>query len=298
MECEAQSVERDPEMNQARQRDHTDAPTKPLVLSVMALTFFIAFTLIVARIVLPQPKVTPAPDTRLQAESPASGLTPLDGEMALWCYSSDSGNSSIWLIWADGTGRTRITDQGVSRPMWSPDGKRLAYTRDDLAWIVDADSRQSKTVKADHPISWLDWLPDGRLQIDREDKLSSDLVNLDTGENVEITGLYHAWSPDGLRVAYFMPEPSDIAIWIADKNGTAMHRVAWGGYGLTWSPDSKRLAFFGYRLNPSDSISGIFPTDIQIADATSGAVTTLAHGDDLLHLQAGSNREWSLDSMS
>ena len=44
---------------------------------------------------------------------------------------------------------TQLTasDKPISDPQWSPDGRRIAYVRDDEIWVMEADgSRQSRVV--------------------------------------------------------------------------------------------------------------------------------------------------------
>ena len=60
---------------------------------------------------------------------------------------------------------TQLTasEKNVSDPQWSPDGRRLAYLRDDAIRIVDADGRRDVLVTS-HPagVSLPHWSPDGQ----------------------------------------------------------------------------------------------------------------------------------------
>ncbi|HET7026204.1 MAG TPA: S9 family peptidase [Candidatus Limnocylindrales bacterium] len=55
------------------------------------------------------------------------------------------------------------SEKDVSDPQWSPDGRRLAYVREDAIWLVEADGSRS-TLVTDHPAgsSMPRWSPDGR----------------------------------------------------------------------------------------------------------------------------------------
>ena len=62
-----------------------------------------------------------------------------------------AGARQVFTLSLRGTGApaTQITasEQPVSDPQWSPDGRRLAYVRDDEIWIVEVDgSRQPPVV--------------------------------------------------------------------------------------------------------------------------------------------------------
>jgi len=63
-----------------------------------------------------------------------------------------------------GTSTVQLTasDKDVADPQWSPDGRRLAYTRGDEIRIVDADGSRDVLV-ASHPagVSMPQWSPDG-----------------------------------------------------------------------------------------------------------------------------------------
>src|SRR4051812_48337400 len=66
-----------------------------------------------------------------------------------------------------GTGAppTQLTasEKPIADPQWSPDGRRLAFTRDDEIWIVEADGSRLTRVVA-NPAGGHDprWSPDGR----------------------------------------------------------------------------------------------------------------------------------------
>lgn len=64
-----------------------------------------------------------------------------------------------------------------------------------------------------------------------------------------------AWSPDGHSVAYFSDRNGQYDLYIRNQNGTgSARRIALGQdgafyYGLTWSPDSKKLVFGDQKLD-------------------------------------------------
>jgi dipeptidyl aminopeptidase/acylaminoacyl peptidase len=55
------------------------------------------------------------------------------------------------------------SEKDVSDPQWSPDGRRLAYVRDEAIWTIDADGSRA-TLVTDHPAgsSTPRWSPNGR----------------------------------------------------------------------------------------------------------------------------------------
>jgi Tol biopolymer transport system component len=119
-------------------------------------------------------------------------------------------SADVWTVGV-GAGRRRLTrDDSASSPVWSSDGRRLAFARGDGVFVVRRDgSRRVRIARADDP-----------------------------GEP--------AWSPDGRRVAFTVPAE----VRVADVNGTGLRLLARGaesGSSVAWSPDARLIAFTGAR---------------------------------------------------
>jgi Tol biopolymer transport system component len=115
-------------------------------------------------------------DLRRLTNTPESEFQPQfspDGSTIVFCLTADE-RQNICVMNPDGTGKKKITDDGVSFfPTWSPSGKRIAFNSSrpgrqdiDIA-VIDADGSNRKWL-TDHP---------------RHDEFPS-------------------WSPDGSRIAY------------------------------------------------------------------------------------------------
>jgi Tol biopolymer transport system component len=104
----------------------------------------------------------------------------------------------------------------------------------------------------------------GRIAVERELMTGAQIVSV----NPEGSGLQPVtdgtadseepkWSPDGRRVAYAAPDPSDSnldRIWVANADGSAPHMVAPAAnmtdFYPSWSPDGQRLMFLRQQETP------------------------------------------------
>ncbi|HEY4154281.1 MAG TPA: PDZ domain-containing protein, partial [Puia sp.] len=101
---------------------------------------------------------------------------------------------------------------------------------------------------------------------------------------------YPAWSPDGKTLAYWSDQSGEYELWVvpADGEGTPKKISRYGPgfrYRLTWSPDSRKLAFIDQAMK------------IKIIDIASGNTTEV---DQALRFMDGGcenfNCSWSPDS--
>ena len=180
----------------------------------------------------------------------------------------------------DGTDKTRLTriDRLDHYPVWSPDGKRIAFvtgaflhsgfypdsperqdwiklatlnTEDSSVTVVPATSR----VALYPPV----WTPDSQtlayMVNEGEESRSYEFgvwtVSLDDGEPVRIGDAVSppTWSPDGEELALASAEGQEVVVYAAKSDGTGRREVWRGGYWFGWgdhaqahwSPDGSEI---------------------------------------------------------
>ncbi len=196
----------------------------------------------------------------------------------------------IWVLSTDGSSNHQFTfgDKSCTNPQFSPDSKWLSFT-----------------------------------SARKEDKSQLYILSMIGGEAQQITKIRnsveaYAWSPDGKQIAFMMDEPLSVEeeknnkekrdMVVADEYRNAhlysvklqknemgiypIKRLTFGDFhvtDLTWSPDSKTIAFT-HQINPSLDLWTT--SDISTVPADSGAVKSLVAGKG-----SDANPKYSHDGM-
>ncbi|MEP7225219.1 MAG: hypothetical protein ABI783_09700, partial [Actinomycetota bacterium] len=150
------------------------------------------------------------------ATSGSASPTTFPGAAGKIVLSSRGFGSGAELINPDGSGRTSVTVPGGYQPVWSADGKWLAYSTFPEPWVI-------RVVRADG---------------------TSDREVLSTRASAPATSPAYTWSPNGSEIAY--PCATGLcAVRAAD--GTTRRVVDLPSPSRatnpTWSPDGSRIAF-------------------------------------------------------
>jgi dipeptidyl aminopeptidase/acylaminoacyl peptidase len=140
------------------------------------------------------------------------------------------------------------SEKAVTDPQWSPDGRRLAFVRDDAIWVVEADgSRESKATG--HPAG---------------------------------TSLPR-WSPDGLRLAFVSRRRGWAQLWVIDApvprrgrparlprapEARSISPAGLDVFDYAWSPDGRTIALMGQRGDEAPAASPIVLVDVGSGKAT------------------------------
>ena len=172
---------------------------------------------------------------------------------------ADRGTSShVFVIDADGTDRTKFTDDGFDSGLdWSP-GSRLVYVSDpDVEiFVADPDGTSVKQLTHnDHDDVDPVWSPDGsRLAYTAtlgEDRtvlfaIKADGTNDRKLTNNQANSTQPAWSPDGTMIAYTHNDGTHAEIHIIKADGTNDRKLTNNQANSTqpaWSPDGTMIAY-------------------------------------------------------
>ena len=185
--------------------------------------------------------------------------------------SNREGNREIYVMNADGSGVTRLTDHPQMGeawgPSWSPDGSRIALTlccayKFPGIYLMNADG---SFVTIGDGLGGLaggrtpSWSPDGSriaFQSDSYDGNGSIYVmNADGSSRVRLTGppawdWSPTWSPDGRRIAFASNRDGNREIYVMNADGSGVTRLTdhpASDESPSWSTDGGRIAFMSDR---------------------------------------------------
>jgi Tol biopolymer transport system component/imidazolonepropionase-like amidohydrolase len=167
---------------------------------------------------------------------------------------------ALWTYDAGGGPARRILEDGYDArlPVWSPDGRRLAfqaYHRDTWhVWVIGADGTGLQQITYG-PFDDREpfWSPDGtRLTFssDRSGHYDIWIATLASGEVSRLTSAgsnesMPAWSPDGREIAFVSDRP-ERGVYAQPVAGGAERRLALDATAVAapaWAPDAKSIAY-------------------------------------------------------
>jgi TolB protein len=220
---------------------------------------------------------------------------------------------------ANGGTPTRLTRGMIysGAPVWSPDGKKLAfesYARGDLdIWTMNADGTQLVDLTDNEKMYDYGpaWSPDGkwiaftswRTGAQQIFIVSADCVRNCTAINLsqnKFDDQEPAWSPDGKKLAFVSDRDGQRAIYVADFAPTAaglknIKRLTFSGWDdqPAWSPDGQWIAFVSARpkhspiyivaADGSQAIPRLIDNGPVVASSVTWASGLIAAADNLIN---------------
>ncbi len=179
--------------------------------------------------------------------------------------------STLWLIDLEKGTDLRITTAFAQMPVWSPDGKKVAYSGGGGLSIKASNGTGETELILPGAIFPFAWSPDGRriLYVKRGVKTQSDIFAIDLdGERKETTLLAtpanERWpniSPDGRYLAYESDETGRFEVYVVPilpdgSLGADRKRVSSSGGSMAkWRGDGKELFFLGGEKDQMMAVS-------------------------------------------
>jgi tricorn protease len=178
---------------------------------------------------------------------------------------------NIWRIAPAGGAPAQVTrhrQDGIQFPSISPDGKVIAYENEFELWTLDVPGGTPKRVTIemafdpkDNLITWVNTRnkaegfspsPEGDyVAVDFRGEIFVVPTEAEVGEKAQVTSSSRrdegaVFSPDGKYLAYLSDESREQEVWVYDRAAATRTKVsAHPSFkeSVTWSPDSKRLAY-------------------------------------------------------
>jgi Tol biopolymer transport system component len=195
--------------------------------------------------------------------------------------------SDLYVVGVDGSGLAQITDYAGSetKPVWAPDGDRIAFSWNGDLWTVAPDgSNPTLIVDLPTPVMNPDWSPDSEQIAFAEYNGTTFtwriwIVDSGGGNPTPITedwGNYTntepAWSPDGTMLVY---RNNDDEIAIMNADGTGRRSLGVDGQWPDWRP----------AFNPPVALDD-GPFEVETGKAVTGRVLSNDHDPDGAALSA------------
>ena len=182
-------------------------------------------------------------------------------------FVNDEGLGAVYVIQADGSGKTALAGTGASGPRWSPGGRRIVFFRSSDDGISDyvipgiyvMNSDGSGQTQLTHHGRNAVWSPDGKTIAFSGSDADIYVMNADGSSQINLTNSPQwndsspAWSPDGHRIAFVSTQAGNGEIYVINADGsnqTNLTESPWTEEGPAWSPEGLKIAFAREAVPP------------------------------------------------
>ncbi|MCB9822655.1 DUF5050 domain-containing protein [Candidatus Nomurabacteria bacterium] len=175
-------------------------------------------------------------------------------------YMVTTGNGSVWVMNADGSGKTQLTPEEETNiyPSFAPDGSKIVYTHINDSYDIRTMNPDGSGVNDTGSDGlYYDWLPNNT-KISYFNTETFDLYNMDLdGSSLQNSGyapplggnlnFVYDFSPDSTKIAYAIADGDDIKIQISDLDGTNSTVLTTLAFGAapSFSADGNTIYFIG-----------------------------------------------------
>ena len=179
--------------------------------------------------------------------------------------SNRDGNRELFLMNADGSNQTRLTNNNSDEfhPSLSPDGSTIAFVsnRDGNTeiYIMNLDDSTQTRLTNNFSEDWLPlWSPDGSKFLfcsNRDGNWEIYVMNSDGSNQTRYTNhpandWLHSWSPDGSKIAFLSRRDGNDEIYIMNADGSEKTNITnypAHDFQPFWSPDGSKISFVSER---------------------------------------------------
>jgi len=174
----------------------------------------------------------------------------------------DANDIHIYSIPTEGGTAKRLVEAPAREPVFSPDGKMIAYVEDKNlghggggVWVVPAEGGTPKCI-AEASNAWSPiWSPDGHMiaffdldvgqqiyiiPINGEGSPSGQRITIDYPKEARALYRLTGWTRDN-RIGVIFQRPVEVGLYTLSLKGGPASLVRPGGYMPHWSPDGKRI---------------------------------------------------------
>jgi HYR domain/WD40-like Beta Propeller Repeat len=224
------------------------------------------------------------------AKPAAAAFPGSNGEIAFQSNRDHFNNSALFEIYvmnADGGDQTRLTFSGGAMPSWSPDGRKIVFSRNvgngGEIWVMNADG-SDQTQLTFTPVAddiSPTWSSDGsKIAFARFSGGNYDIwvMNADGSNPTDITNnpaedIEPSWQPGGSKIAFRSSRSGSPQIYVMNADGSGVTNLSNSPTSFEedpdWSPDGSKIAFDSNRATPG------FGVDIYVMNADGSNVTRL-----------------------